>query len=86
MTKIYFIEGMSCGSCVAKVKTALQKVEGINSVEVQLQIPQAIIKADAEIPLSILQAALDKAGHYQIKEAALTAQSNTKKSGSGCCC
>ena len=50
MTKIYFIEGMSCGSCVAKVKTALQKVEGINSVEVQLQIPQAIIKADAERP------------------------------------
>lgn len=86
MTKTYFIEGMSCGSCVAKVKTALQKVEGINSVEVQLQIPQAIIKAHADIPLSVLQVALDKAGHYQIKKAALTTQPNTKKSGLGCCC
>jgi copper chaperone CopZ len=86
MTKTYFIEGMSCGSCVAKVKTALQKVEGINWVEVQLQSPQATIKADADIPLSVLQPALGKVGHYQIKEAELTSQSVNKKSRSGCCC
>jgi len=39
MTKRYFIEGMSCLSCVAKVKAALLKVEGVEFAEVQLQFP-----------------------------------------------
>ena len=86
MTKKYFIEGMSCGSCVAKVKAALQKVEGVESVEVQLQSPQAMIKMESEVPVKKFQSGLSNAGHYHITEAENVPDVNTKKAQSGCCC
>lgn len=86
MTKTYFIEGMSCGSCVANVKTSLQKVEGVASADVQLQSPQAMIKMQSDISLNIFQDALNKAGHYKILEEQKEAQLQTKKTHSGCCC
>jgi copper chaperone CopZ len=86
MTKKYFIEGMSCGSCVAKVKAAILKVEGIESAEVQLQFPQATIKMGSDIPTNIFQSALNKAGHYEIHEGEKKPQLETQKTHSGCCC
>ena len=62
MTKKYFIEGMSCGSCVAKVKAALQKVEGVESVDAHLQSPQATIKMESEVPVEKFQLVLNDAG------------------------
>ena len=86
MTKKYFIEGMSCGSCVAKVKAELQKVEGVESVDVQLQSPQATIKMESEVPVKKFQSELSNAGHYQITETENVPDGNTKKPQSGCCC
>ncbi len=86
MTKKYFIDGMSCGSCVAQVKAAVLKVEGVESAEVQLQFPQATIATESDIPTSIFQSALNKAGHYEIHERENKPQLETKKTGSGCCC
>ena len=86
MTKKYFIEGMSCGSCVAKVKAELQKVEGVESVDVQLQSPQATIKMENDIPTNMFYDALHKAGHYEIHEGEKNPQLQTKKAHSGCCC
>jgi copper chaperone len=86
MKKKYFIEGMSCGSCVAKVKAALLKVEGVEFAEVQLQFPQATIKMEGEVPVTKLQSALSDAGHYHIKEAENEPEFNDKKARKGCCC
>ncbi|MEO7119520.1 MAG: heavy metal-associated domain-containing protein [Ginsengibacter sp.] len=86
MTKKYFIEGMSCGSCVAKVKASILEVDGVESAEVQLQFPQATIKMESHIPISIFQSALNKAGYYEIHEGEKKLQLETKKTGSGCCC
>ncbi len=86
MTKKYFIEGMSCGSCVANVKASILKVEGVESAEVQLQFPQAMIKMESDIPTNIFQSALTKAGHYEILEGEKKPQLETKKTHSGCCC
>ncbi len=86
MTKKYFIEGMSCGSCVANVKAAILKVEGVESAEVQLQFPQAMIKMENDIPTNIFQSALIKAGHYEIHQGEQKPQLETKKTHSGCCC
>lgn len=87
MKKItYFVEGMSCSSCVAEVKSTLLKVEGVESVEVQLQTPQATIKMENDIPVDIFQSALNKCGDYQIKEVENIFQLNNKKTHAGCCC
>lgn len=40
--------GMTCNNCVTKVKTALAKVEGVQSVKVSLKENKATIKYDAE--------------------------------------
>ena len=86
MTKKYFIEGMSCGSCVAKVKAALQKVEGVESVDVQLQSPQATIKMQKEVPVKDFQSALKDAGHYDITDSEKAPEFDNKKAHTGCCC
>ena len=86
MTKKFFIEGMSCGSCVAKVKAALQKVAGVEFVDVQLQSPQATIKMESDIPTNIFHDALNKAGHYDIHDEEKKPQLQTKKIHSRCCC
>ncbi len=43
MTHTYAISGMTCGKCVAKVKTELLKLGDILSADVKLDAPQASI-------------------------------------------
>ncbi len=69
MTHQYDITGMTCGSCVARVKSELLKLGDIVSADIQLKSPQAIISMNKHIPTSVLQTAISKAGHYNIKEA-----------------
>lgn len=69
MTHTYNITGMTCGSCVARVKSELLKLGDIQSAEVQLTAPQATITMGKHISTSVLQEAVHKAGHYAISEA-----------------
>jgi copper chaperone CopZ len=66
MTHSYTIEGMTCKSCVAKVKSSLVSTAGIESADVQLEKPQATIVMHKHMPLEELQAAVNKAGNYTI--------------------
>ena len=64
----YRIEGLTCGHCVARAKSALENVPGVQSAAVQLEAPQAVIQYTGEaIPLEQLQTALDEHG-YSITE------------------
>lgn len=74
MTHKYQIEGLHCGSCVAKVKNELFKMGDITEVEVQLKSPQATISMSKHIPLTALQKAIKKAGEYIITEAETNGQ------------
>ena len=69
MTHTYHITGMTCNSCVAKVKSELLKLGSVTSAEVQLNAPQATITMQQHIPATILQDAISKAGNYKISEA-----------------
>lgn len=69
MTHTYTITGMTCNSCVAKVKSELLKLGTITEANVQLAAPQATITMQQHIPVQTLQAALQKAGNYSITEA-----------------
>ncbi|TGD57049.1 heavy-metal-associated domain-containing protein [Flavobacterium humi] len=64
MTHRYQITGMTCGSCEAKVKSALVMVEHVTDVQVSKETHSATITMDRHIPLSDFQKALDS--KYQI--------------------
>ena len=69
MTHTYSISGMTCKSCVAKVKSRLLSMAGIEQAEVQLEAPQATITMQKHIELQKLQESVKQAGNYTIAEA-----------------
>jgi len=69
MTHTYSITGMTCGNCVAKVKSQLLMLGDVTEANVQLAAPQATITMQKHLPVNILQNALSKAGDYTITEA-----------------
>lgn len=68
MTHTYNISGMTCNSCIAKVKSELLKIGDITQADVQLAAPHATISMQKHIPIDILQSAVQKAGNYNIHE------------------
>ena len=44
MKKIIFIEGMSCGHCAGKVKSALDGVCGVKEVRIDLANKKAVVE------------------------------------------
>jgi len=69
MTHTYNITGMTCNNCIAKVKSELLKMGDITEADLQLAAPQATITMQKHIPVGSLQAAIQKAGNYNITEA-----------------
>lgn len=80
VTYEYNIAGMTCNSCVDKIKKELLKIEGIKQSIVQLSVPQATITMQKYISANQLQAALNKAGNYKIVLANENIQHATEKS------
>lgn len=68
MTHSYQISGMTCGSCVARVKSELLKLGDVQEVKVQLASPQAVITMGKHIDTGRLQKAVSNAGAYTIDE------------------
>jgi copper chaperone CopZ len=64
MTHTYKLTGMTCGSCEAKVKSALLTIENITDVEVSKEDNSATITMDKHMALVDLQKVLDS--KYQI--------------------
>ncbi|QIB27766.1 heavy-metal-associated domain-containing protein [Caloranaerobacter azorensis] len=63
MTKVLFIEGMSCNHCIMAVKKALSEVEGVTSVDVDLESKKAVVEFSKEVGENILKDAVIKAGY-----------------------
>lgn len=68
MTHTYEISGMTCGSCVTRVKNELLRLSDVSSADIKLQSPQASIAMSRHIDTATLQEAISKAGNYQISE------------------
>lgn len=62
MKKILSVEGMSCGHCVMHVKSALEEVQGVSSVDVDLLKKQAVVEGAGLID-SALSTAVAEAGY-----------------------
>lgn len=67
MKKTLEIEGMMCQHCVAHVTKALQSVEGVASVEVNLKKKKAVVTLENEVTDEALIAAITEAG-YEVKK------------------
>lgn len=67
MERTYHISGMTCGSCVSKVKSALLKTPEVNSAQVQLEAPQASIDFSSPLSDEALNEIIKEAGNYQIE-------------------
>lgn len=67
MEKIMVIEGMMCMHCKAHVEKALNAVEGVNGVSVELEAKTATVSSDVEIANELLAKAVTDAG-YEVKE------------------
>ncbi|MGB3464053.1 MAG: MauE/DoxX family redox-associated membrane protein [Cyclobacteriaceae bacterium] len=70
MVTEYQITGMTCMSCVAKVKAALSAIEDVKHVTINLEYPQAQIESLKKPALHKLQQSLSVAGNYSIEEVA----------------
>ncbi len=60
---------MTCGKCVARVKSELLKLGDVVEAEVKLDAPQASITMSKHISTTELQNAIQQAGSYKISEA-----------------
>jgi Cu2+-exporting ATPase len=67
MIHTYRISGMTCEHCVQKVKKALGAVEGIQSVEVSLDPPEAQVSMHHHISVDQMNASLAKIGDYRLE-------------------
>lgn len=63
MEKILNVEGMSCMHCVAHVKEALEKLEGVREADVKLEEKRAEVKLDKEVSDDALVKAVEGAGY-----------------------
>lgn len=66
MTKVIKVEGMMCNHCVMHVTKALQGVEGVVSVDVNLKKKQATVELEGDVSAETLTAAIEEAG-YEVK-------------------
>ncbi len=63
MKKTISIEGMTCGHCVSHVTEALNGLEGVTSVNVDLAGKKADVDADESVSDDTLKAAVKEAGY-----------------------
>ncbi|RKR15296.1 copper chaperone CopZ [Maribacter vaceletii] len=66
MKKIYIINGMTCGGCVASVTKKLQEIEGVVSATVSLETSEATMHLESPLETKILQSTLGN--KYTISE------------------
>ena len=59
MEKTMKIEGMMCGHCEARVKKALEGIEGVTEAVVSHESGTAVVKMDKEIAAETLKEAVE---------------------------
>ena len=70
MKKTYNVTGMTCNGCVSSVTEKISKIDGVRSLEVNLERKEALIESNHQINLSILQEALNPKYRITKKEVA----------------
>lgn len=64
----YKITGMTCGHCVNAVTEEVSEIDGVTSVDVQLEGGKMAVTSETEIDFEAIKAAVDEAGDYQVEK------------------
>lgn len=67
MKKILEIDGMTCAHCAARVKKELEKIEGVEAVEVSVEEKKAVVSLNTAVTEEELKAAIEEAGYKVVK-------------------
>lgn len=59
MKQEVMVTGMTCQGCANTVKTKFEKIQGVDSVEIDLENKKAILETEIEIPKDSLQIVLE---------------------------
>ncbi|MDO4842368.1 MAG: heavy metal-associated domain-containing protein [Phoenicibacter congonensis] len=62
MEHVINVNGMACEGCVKSVTEALEKVAGVESVNVSLEDKKAVVQAADSVTVEALEAAVKGAG------------------------
>ncbi len=62
-TTTFEVDGMTCASCVRRVEKALEKVDGVSDVSVNLATETATVTASDSVSPEALSSAINKAGY-----------------------
>lgn len=68
MIHTYSIQGLTCGNCVAKVKSVLLNTPGITHAEVTRDPPVATLTMSAHVDTAVLAKAVANAGNFSLTE------------------
>lgn len=60
------VTGMTCGHCKAAVKGALQKLEGVKTVQVSLEQGRAVVDGDHLEPNALIAAVIEEGYGAQV--------------------
>lgn len=63
MTSVVKIKGMSCNHCVMAVTKALNGLQGVSDVNVDLENGQATLEHDPSVSLKSVHEQIEKAGY-----------------------
>ncbi len=63
MKKTISIEGMSCGHCSGRVTKALQELDGVTDVVVNLEAKNATLEASEAVTDALLKETVEDAGY-----------------------
>src|SRR5687767_3197966 len=64
------VEGMTCGSCAARVQKILSRQDGVVSADVNYATAKARVQASPAVDVSVLEAAVAKIGYEIMAPAA----------------
>jgi copper chaperone len=61
-TTTFLVPGMTCGHCKGAVTDELSKINGVTSVDVDLDSKKVIIESEADVEWGVIVDAVDEAG------------------------
>ena len=67
MTKTVYIDGMMCKHCAASVKKALEAIDGVTLVDVDLENKKATVSLSADIANDVIEKAIKDEGYTVTK-------------------
>ena len=62
-TTTFHVKGMSCGHCVNAVTEELSRLEGVRTVDVDLERGAVTVSSDSPLDEAAVGAAVDEAGY-----------------------